>query len=124
MFFSFLIVFNRFGFGLKKAKHFVEGMETPTPFGAIAFLENGMSSVSDTAEYGAYTRGSRIVTPETKAEMKKILGEVQRGDFAREWLLENQVGQPHFKALRRITAEHPIEVVGSEVRSMMAWLNK
>ncbi len=64
------------------------------------------------------------MTPETKAEMKKILGEVQRGEFAREWLLENQVGQPHFKALRRITAEHPIEVVGSEVRSMMAWLNK
>jgi ketol-acid reductoisomerase len=82
-----------------------------------------LSSVSDTAEYGAYTRGTRIVTPETKAEMKKILAEVQRGEFAREWLLENQVGQPYFKALRRITAEHPIEIVGAEVRSMMAWLN-
>ena len=55
--------------------------------------------------------------------MKKILAEVQRGEFAREWLLENQVGQPYFKALRRITAEHPIEIVGAEVRSMMAWLN-
>ena len=72
-------------------------------------LATMLSSVSDTAEYGAYTRGTRIVTPDTKAEMKKILSEVQQGEFAREWLLENQVGQPHFKALRRITAEHPIE---------------
>ncbi|MDG1840268.1 MAG: ketol-acid reductoisomerase [Dehalococcoidia bacterium] len=87
-------------------------------------LATMLSSVSDTAEYGAYTRGTRIVTPETKAEMKKILSEVQQGEFAREWLLENQVGQPHFKALRRITAEHPIEIVGAEVRSMMAWLNE
>ena len=56
--------------------------------------------------------------------MRKILAEVQEGKFAREWLLENQVGQPHFRALRRITAEHPVEEVGSEVRSMMAWLNQ
>ena len=82
------------------------------------------SSVSDTAEYGAYTRGPRIITSETKDEMRKILAEVQEGKFAREWLLENQVGQPHFRALRRITAEHPVEEVGSEVRSMMAWLNQ
>ena len=82
------------------------------------------SSVSDTAEYGAYTRGPRIITSETKDEMRKILAEVQEGKFAREWLLENQAGQPHFRALRRITAEHPVEEVGSEVRSMMAWLNQ
>ena len=90
--------------------------------------EGGMAkmrdSISDTAEYGDYTRGPRVSPPEQKAEMKKILREIQTGQFAREWILENQAGQPHFKALRRINAEHPIEEVGAEVRGMMSWLGK
>ncbi len=90
--------------------------------------EGGMAkmrdSISDTAEYGDYTRGPRVSPPEQKAEMKKILREIQTGQFAREWILENQAGQPNFKALRRINAEHPIEEVGEEVRGMMAWLGQ
>jgi len=90
--------------------------------------EGGMAkmrdSISDTAEYGDYTRGPRVSPPEQKAEMKKILREIQSGQFAREWILENQAGQPHFQALRRINAEHPIEEVGEEVRGMMSWLGK
>ena len=90
--------------------------------------EGGMAgmrySISDTAEYGDYTRGPRVCPPEQKAEMKRILGEIQDGSFAREWILENQAGQPHFKALRRQNAEHPVEQVGAEVRRMMSWLNK
>ncbi|MGE3961817.1 MAG: ketol-acid reductoisomerase [Dehalococcoidia bacterium] len=90
--------------------------------------EGGMAkmrdSISDTAEYGDYTRGPRVSPPEQKAEMKKILREIQTGQFAREWILENQAGQPHFKALRRVNAEHPIEEVGAEVRGMMSWLGK
>ena len=90
--------------------------------------EGGMAkmrdSISDTAEYGDYTRGPRVAPPEQKAEMKKILREIQTGVFAREWILENQAGQPNFKALRRINAEHPIEEVGEEVRGMMSWLGK
>jgi len=90
--------------------------------------EGGMAkmrdSISDTAEYGDYTRGPRVAPPEQKAEMKKILREIQTGQFAREWITENQAGQPHFQALRRINAEHPIEEVGEEVRGMMSWLGK
>ena len=90
--------------------------------------EGGMAgmrySISDTAEYGDYTRGPRVSPPEQKAEMKKILDEIQSGEFAREWILENQAGQPRFKALRRINAEHPVELVGAEVRRMMSWLQK
>ncbi len=90
--------------------------------------EGGMAkmrdSISDTAEYGDYTRGPRIGNAAQKAEMKKILDEIQTGEFAREWILENQAGQPRFKALRRINAEHPIEIVGEEVRGMMAWLKQ
>jgi len=81
-------------------------------------------SVSNTAEYGDLTRGPRIVTDETKAEMKRILGEIQNGSFAREWLLENQVGRPAFNALRRQWSEHPIEAVGAKLRKMMPWLGK
>ncbi len=88
--------------------------------------EGGMAamrdSISDTAEFGDYTRGPRIGNEAQKAEMKKILREIQTGEFAREWILENQAGQPRFQALRRINAEHPIEEVGREVRGMMAWL--
>ena len=75
-------------------------------------------SISDTAEYGDYMVGNRIVTDETKKEMKKVLTEIQDGTFARNWLMENQVGRPQFNAMRRIEAEHPIEKVGKELREM------
>jgi ketol-acid reductoisomerase len=79
-------------------------------------------SISDTAEYGEMSRGPRIVTPQTKAEMKKILGEIQSGDFAREWIAENENGRPNFNRMRDAAAEHPIEKVGAELRSMMPWI--
>lgn len=81
-------------------------------------------SISDTAEYGDYMIGDRIITEDTKKEMKKVLTEIQDGTFARNWLMENQVGRPNFNAKRRMEAEHPIEKVGSELREMMAWINK
>jgi ketol-acid reductoisomerase len=81
-------------------------------------------SVSDTAEYGDLTRGKRIITPETREEMKRMLKEVQTGSFAKEWILENQVGRPMFNALRKKEAEHPIEEVGKKLRSMMGWLQE
>ncbi len=88
--------------------------------------EGGLSymrySVSDTAEYGDLTRGKRIITQETRQEMKRILEEVRNGNFAREWIIENRVGRPVFTALRKKEAEHPIEVVGKKLRSMMGWL--
>jgi ketol-acid reductoisomerase len=92
------------------------------------FYQGGISymrySVSDTAEFGDYTRGRRIVTEETREEMAQILEEIQTGEFAREWILENQAGRPVFNALRRIEAEHPIEDVGKKLRGMMSWLQK
>lgn len=92
------------------------------------FYQGGISymrySVSDTAEYGDYTRGKRIITEETREEMRQILYEVQTGEFAREWILENKANRPVFNALRRIEAEHPIEEVGKKLRSMMGWLKK
>ena len=81
-------------------------------------------SVSDTAEYGDLTRGKRIITAETRREMKRMLEEVQNGSFAKEWILENQVGRPVFNALRRKEAEHPIEGVGKKLRAMMGWLQE
>ena len=81
-------------------------------------------SVSDTAEYGDYTRGKRIITEETKRVMKEILSEVQSGQFAREWILENQAHRPAFNIMRKREVEHPIEEVGKRLRSMMAWLRK
>lgn len=81
-------------------------------------------SISDTAEYGDYVTGSRIITEETKKEMKKVLTEIQNGTFAKNWLLENQVGRPYFNATRRIESEHQVEKVGKELRAMMPWLNK
>jgi ketol-acid reductoisomerase len=81
-------------------------------------------SISDTAEYGDLTRGKRIITQETREEMKRILEEVQTGSFAKEWILENQVGRPMFNALRKKEAEHPIEEVGKKLRSMMGWLQE
>lgn len=80
-------------------------------------------SISDTAEYGDYMVGNRIVTDETKKEMKKVLTEIQDGTFARNWLMENQVGRPQFNAMRRMEVEHPIEKVGKELREMMSWID-
>ena len=79
-------------------------------------------SVSDTAEYGDYTRGPRVIDDMVKDEMRQILAEVQDGSFAKEWILENQAGRPVFNALKRMEAEHPIEIVGKELRKMMPWL--
>jgi ketol-acid reductoisomerase len=78
-------------------------------------------SVSDTAEYGDYCVGRRIITAETKKEMKKVLQEIQEGVFARNWILENQVGRPNFMSRRRIESEHQVEKVGRELRAMMSW---
>jgi len=79
-------------------------------------------SVSDTAEYGDYTRGPRVIDDMVKDEMQQILAEIQDGSFAKEWILENQAGCPSFNALRRKDAEHEIEVVGKKLRKMMPWL--
>jgi len=79
-------------------------------------------SVSDTAEYGDLTRGRRIITEETRKEMKKILGEVQNGQFAKEWIVENQANRPQFNALRKRDQEHLIEKVGKQLRAMMPWI--
>jgi ketol-acid reductoisomerase len=79
-------------------------------------------SVSDTAEYGDYTRGPRVIDDLVREEMRQILAEIQDGSFAREWILENQAGRPSFNAMKRMDAEHPIEVVGKKLRSMMPWL--
>jgi ketol-acid reductoisomerase len=81
-------------------------------------------SISDTAEYGDYCIGKRIITDETRKEMKKVLTEIQDGTFARNWLVENQVGRPNFNSVRRIESEHLIEKVGKELREMMPWVNK
>lgn len=81
-------------------------------------------SVSDTAEYGDYSRGPRVIDDMVRGEMEQILAEIQDGTFAKEWILENQAGRPVFNALKRREAEHPIEIVGRELRKMMPWLNK
>ncbi|WP_346355218.1 ketol-acid reductoisomerase [Azotosporobacter soli] len=81
-------------------------------------------SISDTAEYGDYMIGNRIVTDQTKAEMKKVLSEIQTGVFAKNWILENQANRPEFSATRRREAQHQIETVGKELRSMMSWIKK
>ena len=92
------------------------------------YYEGGISrmnySVSDTAEYGGMTRGSRLITAETKKEMKKILEEVQNGKFAKEWLDEYHAGMPNMNRLRKENKEHQIEVVGAKLRGMMSWLFK
>jgi ketol-acid reductoisomerase len=81
-------------------------------------------SVSNTCEYGDYTRGPRLITDETRKEMKKILHEIQTGQFAKEWMLENQANQPMFSAMKRREREHQVEQVGAELRKMMPWLKK
>ena len=87
-------------------------------------IANMNYSVSNTAEYGEYVSGPRVITPETKAEMKKILEDIQAGRFVRDWMAECAVGQPSFKATRRRNAEHPIEDVGARLRAMMPWIGK
>ncbi|MEO5376843.1 MAG: ketol-acid reductoisomerase [Magnetococcus sp. DMHC-6] len=87
-------------------------------------IANMRYSISNTAEYGDLTRGPRVVTEQTKAEMKKILAEIQTGEFAREWIAENMVGRPKFQALRRMGKEHPIEILGDGLRKMMPWIQK
>ncbi|HHW66906.1 ketol-acid reductoisomerase [Defluviitalea raffinosedens] len=79
-------------------------------------------SISDTAEYGDYSVGKRIITEETKKEMKKVLKEIQDGTFAKNWILENQANRPNFNARRRMESEHQIEKVGRELRKMMSWI--
>jgi ketol-acid reductoisomerase len=87
-------------------------------------IANMNYSISNTAEYGEYVTGPRIVTAETKKEMKRVLEDIQSGRFTRDWMLENKVGQPSFKATRRRAAEHPIEQVGARLRDMMPWITK
>ena len=89
--------------------------------GGLAYMRY---SVSDTAEYGDYSRGPRIINEAVKAEMKKILSEIQSGRFAKEWILVNQAGRPSFLALRQQEASHQVELVGKELRGMMSWLRR
>ena len=90
--------------------------------------QGGMSymrySISDTAEYGDLTRGRRIISPETRAEMKRMLKEIQSGEFAREWILENMAGRPVYNALKKKDGEHLIEQVGAKLRAMMSWIGR
>ena len=85
-------------------------------------IANMNYSISNTAEYGEYVTGPRIITSETKAEMKRILNDIQSGKFTRDWMLENKVSQTSFKATRRKVSEHPIEEIGSKLRAMMPWI--
>ncbi len=87
-------------------------------------IANMNYSISNTAEYGEYVTGPRIITADTKAEMKKVLEDIQSGRFVRDFMTENAVGQPSFKATRRRNAEHPIEEVGARLRGMMPWITK
>src|SRR5712664_3429444 len=87
-------------------------------------IANMNYSISNTAEYGEYVTGPRIVTAETKAEMKRVLDDIQSGKFARDWMLENKVNQTSFKATRAKLAQHPIEEVGVKLRDMMPWIKK
>jgi ketol-acid reductoisomerase len=89
--------------------------------GGLAWMRH---SISDTAEYGDYTRGPRIVTEQTKQEMRKILKEIQTGQFAKEFIVENQVGRPVFEKYREAEAAHPIEEVGKRLRDMMSWIRE
>ena len=90
--------------------------------------EHGISgmrySISDTAEYGDMTRGKRIISEDVREEMELILEEIQTGEFAREWILENMAGRPVYNAIKREESEHEIEIVGRQLRAMMPWLGK
>ena len=85
-------------------------------------IANMNYSISNTAEYGEYVTGPRLINSETKKEMKRILDDIQSGKFTRDWMLENKVNQTSFKATRRKVANHPIEEVGKELRAMMPWI--
>ncbi|WP_380879195.1 ketol-acid reductoisomerase (NADP(+)) [Sphingomonas sp. DBB INV C78] len=87
-------------------------------------IANMRYSISNTAEYGDITTGPRIITDETKAEMKRVLADIQQGRFVKNFILDNRAGQPELKASRKLAAEHPIEKVGSELRAMMPWIAK
>jgi ketol-acid reductoisomerase len=89
--------------------------------GGLSYMRK---SISDTAEYGDYTRGPRVINEMVKDEMYQILSEIQEGTFAREWILENQAGRPSFNAIKRHETEHEIEEVGKKLRSMMTWLKR
>ncbi|WP_333570737.1 ketol-acid reductoisomerase, partial [Thermodesulfobacterium commune] len=89
--------------------------------GGLSFMRY---SISDTAEYGDLTRGPRIINEDVKLEMQRILEEIQTGEFAREWILENQAGRPVLNALRKKEKEHLIEEVGKQLRAMMPWIKK
>jgi ketol-acid reductoisomerase len=89
--------------------------------GGMGFM---LYSVSDTAEFGAYTGGPRLITDETREEMRRMLKDIQEGTFASMWMTENLAGRPRMLALRRRASEHPIEEVGERLRSMMGWLDK
>ncbi|MDR2480126.1 MAG: ketol-acid reductoisomerase [Treponema sp.] len=89
--------------------------------GGLSFMRY---SISDTAEYGDYVTGPKIITAKTKDAMRQVLQEIQNGQFAREWILENQVNRPHFNRMRMIEANHPIEQVGHDLRAMMPWIQK
>ena len=92
------------------------------------FYQGGLSymrySVSDTAEYGDYTRGPRVIDSHVRESMKQILNEVQNGTFAKQWIAENEAGRPNFKKMREDEAKHPIEAVGKSLREMMSFLQK
>ncbi|MFT3730465.1 MAG: ketol-acid reductoisomerase [Hyphomicrobium sp.] len=87
-------------------------------------IANMNYSISNTAEYGEYKTGPRVITPETKAEMKRVLADIQTGRFVRDWMLECKAGQPNFKATRRLNDAHQIEEVGAKLRAMMPWISK
>ena len=87
-------------------------------------IANMRYSISNTAEFGDFTRGPRVINEESRVEMRRILKEIQEGAFAREWVTENLAGQPGFKSHRRLSAEHPIEEVGGKLRAMMPWLKE
>ena len=87
-------------------------------------IANMRYSISNTAEYGDYTRGPRLIDEGVRKRMKEVLDDIQSGRFAREWMLENYAGQPSFKAMRRRAADHDIEKVGEKLRAMMPWIGK
>ncbi len=87
-------------------------------------IANMRYSISNTAEYGDYTSGPRLIDDGVKARMKDVLADIQSGRFAKEWVLENRAGQASFKAMRRREADHPIEEVGAKLRGMMPWITK
>ena len=87
-------------------------------------IANMNYSVSNTAEYGEYVSGPRLVTDETRAEMKRILKDIQSGKFTSEWIRECKAGQPHFKATRRLNDAHQVEEVGAKLRAMMPWIKE